>query len=249
MFNLINLGRLNPAADKRIRPFLEEVLSKYDGNLHSIYVTGTAITNDFDLKNSDVNSIFVLKQMDLDFLELIAPLGKKYRKSKVAAPLIMTPVYIERSLDVFPIEFLNFKLIHAAVCGDDILKDIEINRMDLRYQCERELKTKLIWLRQGYISSMGNMKALGEKLAGSISGYLPLFRGILTLLGEEPPIIQSQVVAALNKATELKTDAFLNLLKKKRERVKSSKEQLAAIFKDFYAATERLGEIVDEIKD
>ena len=246
---MFNLERLNPMADKMIRPFLEEVLSKYDENLHSIYVTGTSLTDDFDLKNSDVNSIFVLKQMDLDFLKLMAPLGKKYRKSKVAAPLIMTPEYIERSVDVFPIEFLNFKLIHTAVFGDDILKDIEIGRMDLRHQCERELKTKLIWLRQSYISSMGNMKALGHGLAGSISGYIPLFRAVLTLFEKEPPIIQSQVMTALAETTGLKTDAFLSVLKKKREGIKLSKEELAVIFKDFYTATERLGEIVDEIKD
>ena len=248
MFNL-NLERLNPAAAKRIKPFFEEVSSKYDENLHSIYVTGTSLTDDFDLKNSDVNSIFVLKQMDLEFLKLMAPLGKKYRKSKVAAPLIMTPAYIERSLDVFPIEFLNFKLIHAAVFGEDVLKSVQINRMDLRHQCERELKTKLIWLRQGYISSMGNMKTLSQELAASISGYVPLFRGILTLLGEEPPIIQSQVITALAKTTQVNTDAFLNLLKGKQEGIKLSKEELAVIFKDFYAATERLGGIVDEIKN
>ncbi|HAV43580.1 TPA: hypothetical protein DCX15_06170 [bacterium] len=53
--------------------------------------------------------------MDLGFLKLIATLGKKYSRNKVAAPLIMTPRYIERSLDVFPIEFLNLKLIHTAV--------------------------------------------------------------------------------------------------------------------------------------
>ncbi len=245
----INLAKLNPVARKKIKPFLEEILNKYLGKIHSIHVTGTCITDDFDIKRSDVNSIFVLKEMDLKFLELIAPLGKKYGKNKVAAPLIMTPEYIERSLDVFPIEFLNFKLIHATAFGDDIFKNIEINRMDLRHQCERELKTKLIWLRQGYISSLGNRKILTDDFVNSISGYIPLFRGIIVLLGKEPPVRQVEVITALAEASGISTDVFAKVLRKKHEKIKLSIEELNTIFEDYYAAIEKLGKIVDDIKE
>ncbi len=245
----INLVKLNPVAREKIKPFLEEILNKYLGKIHSIHVTGTCITDDFDIKRSDVNSIFVLKEMDLKFLELIAPLGKKYGKNKVAAPLIMTPEYIERSLDVFPIEFLNFKLIHTTVFGDDIFKNIEINRMDLRHQCERELKTKLIWLRQGYISSLGNRKILTEAFVNSISGYIPLFRGIIVLLGKEPPIKQVEVITALAEASGISTDVFAKVLREKHEKIKLSIEELNTIFEDYYAAIEKLGKIVDDIKE
>ncbi len=151
----MNLETLNPSAAKRIEPFFKEILGSYRDKMHSVYVTGTAITDDFNDSISDVNSIFVLKEMDLRFLELLAPLGKTYGKKRVAAPLIMTPSYINSSLDVFPIEFLNFKLIHETVFGEDVFKDIEISRVDLRHHCERELKVKLIWLRQGYLDAMG----------------------------------------------------------------------------------------------
>ncbi len=245
----INLVKLNPVAREKIKPFLEEILIKYMGKIHSIHVTGTCITDDFDIKRSDVNSIFVLKEMDLKFLELIAPLGKKYGKNKVAAPLIMTPEYIERSLDVFPIEFLNFKLIHATAFGDDIFKNIEINRMDLRHQCERELKTKLIWLRQSYISSLGNRKILTEAFVNSISGYIPLFRGIIVLLGKEPPVKQVEVITALAEASGISTDVFAKVLREKHEKIKLSIEELNTIFEDYYAAIEKLGKIVDDIKE
>jgi hypothetical protein len=244
----LDLAKLNPLVREKIKPFLEEILNKYYEKIHSIHITGTAITDDFDIKRSDINSIFVLKEMDLKFLELLAPLGKKYGKHKVAAPLIMTPEYIKRSLDVFPIEFLNFKLIHLTVYGEDILKDIEINRMDLRHQCERELKVKLIWLRQGYISSVGDRKILTENFINSISGYIPLFRGLIVLLGKEPPIRQGEVIAALSEVTNVNTDVFAKVLKGKREKFKLSIEELNTMFEDYYTATEKLGRIVDEIK-
>ncbi len=245
----LNLDKLKPVSAKKIKPFLEEILSKYQEKIHSIYVTGTAITDDFDEKVSDVNSIFVLKEMDLKFLEILAPIGKKYGKQKVAAPLIMTPDYIRTSLDVFPIELLNFKLIHSTVFGEDILADIETNKMDLRHQCERELKVKLIWLRQGYISSLGNRKVLTEGFVNSITGYISLFRGIIVLLGKEPPVKQSDVIATLSEAANIDTNVFVKVLKEKHEKIKLSIEELNTIFEDYYAATEKLGKIVDEIKE
>jgi len=243
------LEGLKPVAAKKIKPFIDEVLGSYYGKIHSIHVTGTAITDDFDEKISDVNSVFVLKEMDLKFLELIAPLGKKYGKQKVSAPLIMTPDYISTSLDVFPIEFLNFKLVHSTVFGEDILKDIEINRMDLRHQCERELKAKLISLRQGYISSAGDKKMLTEGFVNSITGYIPLFRGITYLLGKEPPVRQKDVISTLSQAANINTDIFDRVLKEKHKKIKLSIEDLNSIFENYYTATENLGKIVDDIKE
>ena len=245
----LNLERLNPGAAKKITPFFDEILDKYGDRIHSIYVTGTAITDDYNEKASDVNSVFVLKEMDLKFLELLAPLGKKYRKQKVAAPLIMTPGYIETSLDVFPVEFLNFKLIHSVIYGEDILEGIEINRMDLRHQCEREIKTKLIRLRQGYISSLGDRKMLTQGLADSITGDIPLFRGIIALLGKESPVKQSEVITALSGAAGINTDIFAKVLREKRENAKLSVEELNTIFEEYYTATEKLGKIINEINE
>lgn len=243
------MEKLKPVAREKIKPFLHEILNSYPEKIHSIHITGTAITDDFDEKVSDVNSVFVLNKMDLKFLELIAPLGKKYAKQKVAAPLTMTPDYITSSLDVFPIEFLNFKLIHSTVYGEDIFQHIEIKRPDMRHQCERELKAKLIWLRQGYISSMGDKKMLTDGFVNAITGYIPLFRGIISLLGKEPPTAQKDVISVLSEVTNIDTGIFSKVLQKKHGKAKLSLDELNTIFEDYYAATEKLGNIVDEIRE
>jgi predicted nucleotidyltransferase len=244
----LSLEGLSPEVSGGIRAFLEEVLAEYGANVHSIHIVGSALTDDFVPGRSDINSVFVLREMDLDFLETIAPKGKRHGRKRVAAPLIMTPEYIRSSADVFPIEFLSFKLIHKTVYGEDILKDIEIHPADLRRQCERELKAKLIWLRQGYMSSMGDRKVLTENLVNSIAGYIPLFRGIIMLFGKRPPVLQNEVLRAMTEAAGVDCGAFEKVLREKRERVKLSKEELETIFEDYYGATERLGKVVDEIK-
>ena len=90
----LKMEQLSTSVAKKIRPFIDEVLNKYSENIHSIHVVGSAVTEDFNEKTSDINSVVVLKEMDLKFIELLAPLGKRYKKKGIAAPLIMTPEYI-----------------------------------------------------------------------------------------------------------------------------------------------------------
>ena len=244
----LDLTGLRPAAAATIKPFLDEMLASHQENVHSIHVTGTAVTDDFNDSFSDVNSIIVLKQMDVKFLESLAPLGKKHGKNRVAAPLIMTPHYIQNSLDVFPVEFLNFKLVHATVFGEDILREMEIGRNDLRLQCEREIKTKLIWLRQGYLSSRGDRKALAEGFLHSITGYIPLFRGIIVLFEREAPVRHGEVITALSEAVNLNTDVYARVLKKRHEKMDLSIEELNTLFEDYYDATDKIRTVIDDLQ-
>ncbi len=243
----INLEGLDPVVSDRIAPFIEDILQGGTDNLHSFYIVGSALTPDFNKKTSDINSVVVLKGMDLDFLVFLAPLGKKYKKKGVAAPLIMTPEYIGTSLDVFPIEFFNFRLIHKTVFGDDILSGLEIKRDYLRLQCEREIKTKLIWLRQGFISSLGDKGLLNERLSESIAGYLPLFRAIIYLLGKEPPIKSHDVMVALQEMTSIEAGVFERILLLRRKEISLSMDELISAFKQHYLATERIGKIIDDL--
>ena len=177
---MIDLTLNNKVAEK-FKLFQDEILRSYKDNLHSITITGSALTDDFVSGKSDVNSVFVLGEMDLKFLKILAPLGKKYGKKRIAAPLIMTPEYIKTSLDVFPMEFLNIKLLHKTLYGEDIFESLKIDPSDLRLQCERELKVRLIGLRQGYLSCSGDEKILADMFIDSFSGYIPLFKSIIVL--------------------------------------------------------------------
>jgi hypothetical protein len=234
---------------ERFKPFQHEILSGYKDNIHSITLTGSALTDDFVLGKSDINSIFVIMGMDLKFLELLATLGKKYQKKRIAAPLIMTPEYITNSLDVFPIEFLNIKLLHKTIFGENLFQDLKINRADLRLQCERELKVRLIGLRQGYISCLGNSKMLMNMFIDSFSGYIPLFKGIIFLLGKKPPVTSRDAIDVLEEVTSVSTRVFNTVLKQKKQKTKLMMDQLNTIFQEYYTTIERLGDITDGIKD
>ena len=47
----------------------------------------------------------------------------------------------------------------------------------------------------------------------------------------------------------MNTDVFTKVLKVKQEKIKLSMQELNSIFENYYTATEKLGRIVDEIKE
>ena len=247
MSEIISDG-LNPIVAGLFVPFAAEILKGYDAAVHSIYVVGSAVTTDYNERTSDINSLIVLRDMDFASLEFIASLGNKFRKKGIAAPLTMTPAYIDSSLDVFPMEFLDLKNIHVTVCGDDILKDLRIDDSNLRLQCEREVKSKLINLRHGYVSSLGERKSLSEQLTRTVYGYVPLFRAIIHLMGKASPVEKHKVVVALRDITGIETDIFEKIMLVKKKAAVFSKEEIASVFKQYYIATEKLAGIVDGLQ-
>jgi len=244
----MNTEKLSTALSTKIRPFFEEILgSAHVNNLHSFYVVGSALRSDFEEKDSEINSVIVLNDMDLGFVEYLAPLGKVYKKKGVGAPLIMTPAYIDNSLDVFPIEFHEFKLIHETVLGEDLFAVLEIEAIHLRLQCEREVKTKLIGLRQGYISTLGDKKLLSEGLAESITGIIPLFRAVLTLLGRDASGSSLGVIKAFENEINIETGIFEKMLKLRQKQISLSAAELTGSFEEYYKATEKAARRIDEL--
>ena len=246
--NNLNFNGLNPAVADKIAPMVEALLKEHASNIHSFHIVGSAMIPDYNEKLSDINSVIVLHAMDLRFIAYLAPLGKKYGKRRIAAPLVMTPEYICGSLDAFPIEFLDFKLIHKTAYGPDILQDLQISGPDLRLQCEREVKTKLIHVRQGYVSSLGKKQRLSAVLVRSVTGSMALFRAIIFLLGSEPPIPRTEVLKAFGTAAGIDTGIFEKLLMLKAGRIKPSEQELVSYCETYYATLESTEKIIDDLR-
>jgi hypothetical protein len=233
---------------KKVSPFFHEILQNSAPRIHSLYLVGSVLTEDYLEKISDINSIIVLQEIDFAFLDTLAPLGKKYRRTGLAIPLIMDPVYIQRSVIVFPIEFLSFKLVHHTLYGEDLLAGPEINRQELKSQCDRELKGRLVWLQKHYVSSLGDKKTLAAYIISHMGGYLPIFRGILHLLGQEPPPGLERVLDLLSQSTGTDTRVFAETYAIKKNLAQPSQEEISRLFAEFYQATQRLVEVVDDIQ-
>lgn len=242
-----NLTGLASSVAGIIAPMIREIIDQHEQNIHSIHIVGSAVMPDYNEKLSDINSIVVLHDMDLKFITFLAPLGKKYGKKRIAAPLVMTPEYIDKSIEAFPVEFLDFKLLHKTVYGEDILANVQIEKAPLRIQSEREIKIKLMGLRQGYLSSVGRKEVLAAIFVRSITGSVALFRAIIYLLGKEPPILRAEVVKMFADVTGIETDIFQKLLMLKAKAIKPSEQELMDLFNRYYNALESIEKTIDNL--
>ncbi|HHD62810.1 MAG TPA: hypothetical protein ENK96_00260 [Desulfobulbaceae bacterium] len=228
--------------------FAQRVKEETPEPLHAMYVVGSVLTPDYNPACSDINSVIVVKEKEPPFLDFLIGLGKIFREKKVAPPLVMTADYIQRSLDVFPIEFLNFREIHHTLYGEDYLKELLIDDQFLRLQCEREIKAKLLWLGQVYLEALGDQRELSQKLTGSVTGYLPLFRAILRLAGHEIPLACNEVTAGLQQVLDFDSEIFLRLYRMKTtDRQLTDKDELCSCFSRYYQATEKIADYVDAL--
>ncbi len=207
---------------------------------------GSTLTPDYHPLTSDINSVVLFNGLDIGAIRKLAPVGRAHAKKRISPPLLMTMEHLEDTAQVFPLEFLNFALVHLAVYGDDIFADLRIDRKALRLQCERELKVMLVSLRQGYLTMLEDKKRLREAFFKSIKSYIPLMRGLIYMLGKEPPVAASQVMETLSAMTGVDTGIFGMVHEKKRLRARLSSGELDTALELYYEATRRLADITDE---
>lgn len=236
-----------PRVAEVFNPFFEEIISLCGDNLHSLYLVGSALTVDYVHNVSDINSMVLLHRLDFQFLQSLWDLGKRYKKKNVAAPLCLTPEYVMYSIDAFPIEFLDFKTLHVTIIGTDLLDSLEINREHLRLQCEREIKSRLINLRQGYISCLGDERHMSRLLIDSVNGSAPLFRAILYLLNQPMPLSKAEAFSAIEDYMDSTDDTFVKMLQLKQGRLKVKGAELRGMFTGYYNSIERLGNLLNSL--
>lgn len=168
-------------------------------NALSLTLFGAVAAGAFNPRSHTARSVFVVGAVDLDVLRQLARQGPRLGKARIAAPLIMTPEYIGESLDTFPLEFLEIAQRHICVFGEDHFRELPLQADHVRHQCERELKTIQLGMRQALLAAAGRDKALttvevdvGERLLRSL-------RGLLWLHGDTEAKAAMDAVAAVEE--------------------------------------------------
>lgn len=167
--------------------FANDLKGAFGKDLQSVLLVGSAVRGDFISGKSDVNTLVILSQEGMDWLEKTYPLLRRWQRKGLAVPHFMMPDAVTRALDSYPLEFLDFKTFHRVIMGPDILADITIPPNPLRLQIERELRGKLFLLRQIFASQAGQIKQLQAALKRSVSVFTAVFQGMLELTSHSIP--------------------------------------------------------------
>jgi len=239
--NKLTFGRLRDEVRSPVETVAQKLSSDLGDNVRSM-------TDDFLPGKSDINIVVVLGKRDLESLNKLADSARTLAKLKVAPPVIMTSEYIERSRDVFAIEFMDFQLTHQTVFGPDPFAKLVFEKPDVRLQCERELKATLVRLRQSYIASGASPAVMRDVLISTVTGLVPLLRAMLWLHEAGRPIQAAETLTEASKKFSVMPDVLLDILSWRRKKGRLQTKEMQADFEMVYAIVDKFARIVDSLE-
>lgn len=160
-----------------------ELAQAFGSALRSVVLYGSAGHPDFRPERSDINLAAVADPISFAHLQRIAQWYARWRGERVAAPLLLAPADLTRSLDVFPLEMLDIQARHRTLAGEELFRNLSIARDAVRLECEREAKGKLVRLRALYLELAGSILDLRELMIDSRKSFLHVMRGLLWARG------------------------------------------------------------------
>ena len=132
--------------------------------------------------------------------------------------------------------------------GRDPFEFVEISQANLRHQTEYELRTKLIQLRRLYIPASSSVEKLCALMSDSLASFAALFRAVLILHGQEPPVSKADSVRATASLLGLDKSSFEQILELRSKGSKTLTEAEAnRVFSAYLSQIERVIEAVDRI--
>ena len=193
-------------------------------------------------RGTPARSVAVLERFDLRLLDRLAGEGVRLGKRGLGAPLIMTPDYLATLRDVFPLELMEIQHLNVLVQGRDCFGTLEFQRGDVRLQCERELKSELIHLRQALLTAGGEHYRLGQHCRQEAERAMRVLRGVLYLAAKDAPRPAAEMIARCADVTGLKLDALRQVV------LEAGRVDFEG-FARFYADLTALAEYVDQLAE
>lgn len=239
--------RVPQTPDEIISEFIDDYHKIYGEDLLSICLYGSGARGDYIPKRSDLNFLICLTEKGIKGLDRAFKVVAKWHKRRVATPLFMTQEYIATSRDTFPLEFLNIKEDCRVVWGKNPLARTTIRKKQLRLQLEREVKGKLLQLREAYLASKGWKSNLVTVASQSLTAFFSIFEGILYLRGKKITLQRGGLIKAIATETGLTATPFMQLLELKEGKARLRRKKLKDVMERYIEEVRRLALWVDKM--
>lgn len=226
---------------------LVEKLKRAAGdNLRSVVLYGSAASEEFSEKHSDLNTLCLLHEVNAACLFRMHDVIRWWVRKRHPAPLIFTLQDLQRSADIYAIELLEIESRRRILYGEDVFASLHPPMHLYRQQVERELRHSLIRLRQAYALSAGNRKRVLALMVESVSTFGLLFRHALLALGEEAPNGKQDAVERLAVLLGFSTTSFRELAAVRNGTRAGKSLDTRLIFRDYLDAVTRAVDSLDE---
>ena len=229
------------------KDYIADWQTAFGRDVQSIILYGSGARGEYVAGKSDINFLVVLSPAGMAGLRRAVEITEKWRKRSVAVPLVLTHDYIQTSLDSFPIEFLNIKRHYRLIFGEDVLMNLEISSPNLRLQLERELKGKLLHLREGLLNLGHDRDGLRNLLLSTIPTFAALFEAFLFLKNEKIPTTKQEIFNGTARSANLNGSFIESLFRLLKQESRWYREELWKLMEDYITQIEKLTVYIDRL--
>jgi hypothetical protein len=230
-----------------LKSLLSDLRATHGDNLASVVLYGSAAAGDSIELRSDYNLLITLNRIAPEDLRQAQAPMREWQRLGHPVPVYFTREELSDAADVFPIEFHQMARARVVLYGQDPFEFLQFSNANLRHQTEYELRSKLIQLRRMYIPASVSVEKLCDLMSDSLASFASLFRAVLTLYGEEPPIAKPDTVRAAVRRFQLDPDPFEKIFAfRASDYVPPSENEANDIFGAYMEQIDRVIQLVDE---
>jgi hypothetical protein len=235
--------------DTKLDEFVQKLKAAAADNLKAVILYGSAATDEFHAKHSDLNILCLVKQADAAHLEALHSAVEWWVRRDQRPPLVFTLEELQRSADIFTIELLDMKSRHRVLYGENVLAEIFVPLHYHAIQVERELRADWLRLREAILTAPKKPKAYLELMAASFSSFAALFRHALLALGEAPAETKREAIDRIAKFAGADPAGFQTILSIREGKVRGRDIDTEKTLNQYFAFVEAVTEKFDRQLD
>jgi predicted nucleotidyltransferase len=111
-------------AKMTVEQWVEKLKNALGENLLSVVLFGSSASGDHAGALSDTNLLVVASHLGLEDLQAVAEVAAPWLKQGNPPPVLLTKDEIQRSADVFPVEFSDLEDVRQVLFGSDPMEGL-----------------------------------------------------------------------------------------------------------------------------
>jgi hypothetical protein len=235
--------------DHKLDELVQKLKAAAADNLKAVILYGSAATEEFHSKHSNLNILCLVNQADAAHLEALHGPVEWWIRRGQRPPLVFTLDELRRSADIFTIELLDMKSRHRILFGENMLAEISVPLQYHSIQVERELRTDWLRLRQAILAAPKKQKVYLELMVSSFSAFSALFRHALLALGEAPAETKREAIDRIAKFAGADPAGFQTILSLREGKLSDRDIDIAKTLNQYFAFVEAVTEKFDRQLD
>lgn len=201
--------------DSEVDEFVRDLRNAFGQDLTSVVLHGSVVRGEAHRDVSDINLLVLVEDVSPGGLTRGATLARRWHEAGHGLPLVFTAAEWARALDVFPVEIADMGDHRRVVHGADPV-DARVSLRHLRLQAEREIRGRLVHLREGMLLAADRPEELGRLLLGAAPSVAAYLRALLRLRRTDVPASTPDVVDTAGRILGVDTSAFQAVWKARR---------------------------------